>query len=140
MKLKNLLFVIPVFLLWSCSKKGCTDPTATNFDSEAEKDDGSCEYAPVVTYSTPDTYVFTDADGNNTVSYGGQTARMDMLSRNEELQERILKSQEYDLVVIDESHRMKAGYQSQRGAFLLNIAVEEAAFFSAPCLTATTAD
>ena len=37
-------------------------------------------------------------------------ARMDMLSRNEELQERILKSQEYDLVVIDESHRMSAKY------------------------------
>ncbi len=28
----------------------------------------------------PDTYVFTDADGNNTVSYSGQTSRMDMLS------------------------------------------------------------
>ena len=39
-------------------------------------------------------------------------ARMDMLSRNEELQETILKSQEYDLVVIDESHRMSAKYFS----------------------------
>ena len=37
-------------------------------------------------------------------------ARMDMLSRNEDLQERICKSQEYDLVVIDESHRMSAKY------------------------------
>lgn len=28
----------------SCKKKGCTDPTAINYDAEAEKDDESCEY------------------------------------------------------------------------------------------------
>jgi hypothetical protein len=28
----------------SCKKKGCTDPTATNYNSEAEKDDESCTY------------------------------------------------------------------------------------------------
>ncbi len=26
----------------SCKKKGCTDPTATNYDANAKKDDGSC--------------------------------------------------------------------------------------------------
>jgi hypothetical protein len=26
----------------SCKKKGCTDPTATNYDDKAKKDDGSC--------------------------------------------------------------------------------------------------
>ncbi|TNE75730.1 MAG: hypothetical protein EP333_03795 [Bacteroidetes bacterium] len=33
----------------SCSKKGCTDPTAANYSDSAKKDDGSCEYddAPV---------------------------------------------------------------------------------------------
>ena len=30
-------------------------------------------------YTIPDTYVFTDADGNNTVSFSGQTQRKDML-------------------------------------------------------------
>ena len=28
----------------SCKKEGCTDETATNYDSKAKKDDGSCEY------------------------------------------------------------------------------------------------
>lgn len=29
----------------SCKKEGCTDPTATNYSDEADKDDGSCTYA-----------------------------------------------------------------------------------------------
>jgi len=29
----------------SCKKEGCTDDTATNFNHDAEKDNGSCEYA-----------------------------------------------------------------------------------------------
>ena len=61
--------------------RGCTDPTATNFSSEAEKDDGSCEYSNTPTpYTVPTTYVFQDADGNSTVSYSGQTERLDQLS------------------------------------------------------------
>jgi len=28
----------------SCRKKGCTDPTAVNYDSEAKKEDGTCEW------------------------------------------------------------------------------------------------
>jgi len=30
----------------SCKKKGCTDPTATNYDASAKKDDGTCETVP----------------------------------------------------------------------------------------------
>ena len=34
-----------LLLLQSCSKKkGCTDPVSINYDAEAEKDNGSCEY------------------------------------------------------------------------------------------------
>lgn len=33
----GLLAIVP-----SCKKKGCTDPAATNYSSEAKKDDGSC--------------------------------------------------------------------------------------------------
>jgi len=32
----------------SCKKKGCTDPTAVNYNDNAQKDDGSCEFAEVV--------------------------------------------------------------------------------------------
>ena len=66
-----------IFLAASCSKEGCTDPNASNYDANAGTTNNDlCEY----NYDVPSTYAFTDADGNNTVSYGGQTARMDMLS------------------------------------------------------------
>ena len=75
----RLLFTCVVLLIFaSCAKKGCTDPLALNYNADATKDDDGCEYAPALV--VPDDYIFTDADGNNTVSYGGQTARMDMLS------------------------------------------------------------
>ena len=66
-----------ILLAASCSKEGCTDPNASNYDANAVTTNNDlCEY----NYDVPSTYAFTDADGNNTVSYGGQTARMDMLS------------------------------------------------------------
>ena len=36
--------------------------------------------------------------------------RLDVLARNDELQERLLKSQEWDLIIVDEAHRMSATY------------------------------
>jgi hypothetical protein len=82
MKKKNIILIATglVMCFTSCKKKGCTDPSSLNYDPEAQKDDGSCEYAIAPNYVVPSTYNFTDASGNNTVSYGGQTARMDMLS------------------------------------------------------------
>ncbi len=47
---KVLLFLFATSLIWglsSCKKKGCTDSKATNYDSKAKKDDGSCVF-PVV--------------------------------------------------------------------------------------------
>jgi superfamily II DNA or RNA helicase len=37
-------------------------------------------------------------------------ARLDMLSRNEDLKERLTSSPEYDLIVVDEAHKMSASY------------------------------
>ena len=75
-----LLSLISLVSLGSCKKKGCTDPLANNYDESAEKDDESCTYDVAPAYTVPTTYAFTDAGGNSTVSYGGQTSRMDMLS------------------------------------------------------------
>lgn len=72
---KILIASIGLLTIVSCVKKGCTDPTAANYNADSTKDDGSC-YGVAV----PSTYAFTDELGNNTVSYSGQTARMDMLS------------------------------------------------------------
>lgn len=64
----------------ACKKQeGCTDPTATNYDSGAETDDGSCVYPEEETYNVPNTYTFEDANGNNTVSFEGQKIRLEML-------------------------------------------------------------
>jgi len=46
------LNIIIVILLLSisfvgCTKRGCTDPTAKNYDESAKNDDGSCIYEPV---------------------------------------------------------------------------------------------
>lgn len=42
--MKSILYfsLIIATSLLSCKKKGCTDSTATNYDSKAKKDDGSC--------------------------------------------------------------------------------------------------
>src|SRR6056297_1276799 len=53
-------------VLSSCKKDDPTPPVTENPDNNS--------------YTVPDTYVFADADGNNTVSYSGQTERLDMLS------------------------------------------------------------
>lgn len=49
MKKLLLLTVIASVGLLSCKKKGCTDPNAVNYSSEAKKDDGSCQYIPIIT-------------------------------------------------------------------------------------------
>jgi hypothetical protein len=41
---KQLIFILSILILGSCGKEGCTDPLAINFDSNAKKDDNSCEY------------------------------------------------------------------------------------------------
>jgi hypothetical protein len=66
----------------ACKKEGCIDPTATNYNENAKKDDGSCTYTidnGGIGYSVPSTFVFTDANGNSTVDFLGQTERLSQL-------------------------------------------------------------
>ncbi len=86
MNFKAIALIAPITLtaltFSSCKKEGCTDPTAENYNEKAKKDDGSCLYPEEPTspsYTTPSTFVFTDAAGNSTVSYSGQTERLDQL-------------------------------------------------------------
>ncbi len=51
----------------SCTKKGCTDPSATNYDADAKKNDGSCVYPtplPPININSSLQYTF-DLDGVN---------------------------------------------------------------------------
>ncbi|MBT6163323.1 MAG: DUF4856 domain-containing protein [Crocinitomicaceae bacterium] len=80
MKTSNLhsffALLLAGFALTSCNQEGCTDSAASNYDSGADSDDGSCDYDVI----TPAEYVFTDANGNNTVNFDGQRQRLNMLS------------------------------------------------------------
>ncbi len=58
-------------------EEGCMDPNALNYNPDAETSDGGCIYG--TTQHVPATYAFTDANGNNTVSFEGQTIRLEML-------------------------------------------------------------
>ncbi|MEO9533037.1 MAG: DUF4856 domain-containing protein [Crocinitomicaceae bacterium] len=74
MKLALSTIILTALVITSCKKKGCTDIDAQNYSEEAQKDDGSCTF-----YDVPSTYEFTDENNNSTVSYSGQTDRLNQL-------------------------------------------------------------
>ena len=53
--------LLSTLILGSCKKKGCTDPSATNYNSEAKKDNGSC------TFSSPSYKGHLTNIGNNVI-------------------------------------------------------------------------
>lgn len=77
---------ILTFFLTSCGHKGCTDPSATNYDPDATRDDGSCvygdyQYAQVTFYRDDecfdgnlDLYLDGAFQKSFSANYGGTTA------------------------------------------------------------------
>jgi hypothetical protein len=69
--------LLSVILSSSSCKKGCTDQNATNFDYDAKKEDGTCEYSNVTFYTryagyynnvgifVPASYIDVTVDGQN---------------------------------------------------------------------------
>ena len=47
-KLVFLIVISTAFFFTNCGKKGCTDPQASNYDSQAKRDNNSCEYNNVI--------------------------------------------------------------------------------------------
>ncbi len=47
-QLFGLMLLSLLLILSSCSKQGCTDPVALNFDASARSDDGTCIYPNVL--------------------------------------------------------------------------------------------
>ena len=76
----TMIAILGLGIISTACRKGCTDPSAENYDERARKDDQSCSYPDDTSYDIPPTYAFTDENGNNTVSYSGQEERLDMLS------------------------------------------------------------
>ena len=64
---KLLVFVFIVALLGSCSKKGCNDPLAKNYDSSVKKDDGTCLYSILGDWELQ-TYILNGDDLTSTFS------------------------------------------------------------------------
>jgi hypothetical protein len=79
MKNKIIYVLITIQFFTSCKKEGCTDSTASNYDSKAKKNDGSCVYDKKELYNVPSTFSFYDKNGKNTVDYNGQTERLNQL-------------------------------------------------------------
>jgi hypothetical protein len=48
-KLSLAVMLFSAVAFTSCKKKGCMDEAAVNYDEKAKKDDGSCNYKPIIT-------------------------------------------------------------------------------------------
>ena len=51
--LLSLIAFVLALVIAGCQREGCTDPKATNYDSDAKKDNGTCVYATQEPQPTP---------------------------------------------------------------------------------------
>lgn len=69
-KMKKTLSLLAISALLlgtasSCKKKGCTDPSAVNYSTEAKKDDGSCKFAPTLVVNGNNPEIINVGDAYN---------------------------------------------------------------------------
>lgn len=79
----SLTVAVALFQLSSCAKKeGCTDPSAPNYNADAEKDNGSCidETEDIVGSYTGD-FVFVDENGDET-TFADETIIITKINRS----------------------------------------------------------
>lgn len=57
--LLSLVAAVLTLAIAGCQREGCTDPKATNYDSDAKKDNGTCVYADPEPQPTEPTKVIT---------------------------------------------------------------------------------
>ena len=65
---KLIIFIFSVVLFGSCTKEGCNDPQAKNYDSSVKKDDGTCLYSILGDWELQ-TYILNGDDLTSTLSY-----------------------------------------------------------------------
>ncbi len=70
-KIFFLFLICSVF--YSCKKEGCTDVNAINYDANANQDNGSCKYLPVLS-TIPINYNGTNAQSGGIITSDGNSA------------------------------------------------------------------
>ncbi len=93
--------VLVVVSFSSCKKKGCMDPISINYDSKAEEDDGTCEYAGIGGNTTIVAYAVHHSD---TIINGDSLGYMDTAYvKFNAIESPGLLSSNYDLVIPGDS-------------------------------------
>jgi hypothetical protein len=123
MKRKIFLLSLVAFVLMlaiaGCQREGCTDPKATNYDSDAKKDNGTCVYPePEPTPVIPTKEITIDWDWGKL--WAGELASADSVKKCADMED--VKFVFLNLVDVDEDNGMSTS--RDYAAFIFHRAVD----------------